>query len=82
MRNEEFIPTYFRAVACDIHGAQLAGYGKSDCIDNVLDEALDIWDGWDEMYTIQVYRITHDLDGNMESECVHEEYVKPQVILD
>jgi hypothetical protein len=75
---------YFLAVACDINGAQLEEGATGDCIDITIDESMVLWDGWDALYSIQVYLISRDLDGDEVAECVHEEFVgnKPPVMLD
>lgn len=77
----EYIHEYFRAVACDIHGAEMAEFGKADCIGIAVDEALDQWSGWDQLYSIRVYFVTHDLDGEPVYTVAYEEFVKPQVVL-
>lgn len=65
---------FFTAVACDVQGCEMADYGKADCIANVVDEAIDAWNGWDALYSIRVYHVTHDLDGEEVWEVVHEEF--------
>ena len=79
-----YMNEYFLAVACDIHGAELEEGSKGDCVDITIDESMEIWDGWDALYSVKVYLVSNDEDGNPTYECVHEEYVgnKPPVILD
>ena len=84
MRNEEYIPEYFVAVACDVHGSEMAEGSTGDCIAITIDESMQVWDGWDALYSIRVYHVTHDLDGSKIYDCVHEELAngKTEVILD
>jgi len=79
MSNEHFL-----AVACDIHGAELEEGCTGDCIAIAIDESMVWWDGWDALYSVRVYRISNDDDGNETVECVYEEFVgnNPPVILD
>ena len=55
---------HFLAVACDIHGAELAEGYTGDCIEIAIDESMEIWDGWDALYSVRVYRVSNDEDGN------------------
>ena len=75
---------YFLAVACDIHGAELEGGSPGDCIGVTIDESMVYWDGWDALYSVKVYRISNDEDGNETAEFVHEEFASnnPPVMLD
>jgi len=75
---------HFLAVACDIHGAELAEGYTGDCIEIAIDESMEIWDGCDALYSVRVYRVSNDEDGNPTHECVHEECVNnnPPVMLD
>lgn len=79
-----YMNEYFLAVACDIHGAELEEGSKGDCINVAIDESMEVWDGWDALYSVRVYRISNDEDGNETAECVHEEFVEnnPPVMLD
>lgn len=77
MQNE-----YFVAVACDVHGAEMEDGTMGDCIGVAIDESMAWWGGWDALHSVRVYRISNDEDGNATSELVHEEPVKPEVMLD
>jgi len=74
-----YMNEYFVAVACDINGAEMENGTSGDCIGITIDESMVLWDGWDALYSIRVYRMSNDEDGNETAECVHEEYAKQNV---